>query len=502
LREWHFRRRTPRGRRRFGVRACGRVEGVERVLKQPRNGKTTGSRVALVADDRRLAGAIQDHLESHVGEPAFHCAFEAIREYLARDTDGLLLAAAGSPADCKPIHWLVQDVCLQKLPPVVIILAGDAPADEQLSPLDPYVARRLRWPADAALLTQMVKDRCGRGREFVTSEDESLEDVLGRRLLAQTPSLLPLVERIALAANHDVTVLLNGETGTGKTFLARLIHEHSPRREHRFLAVPCGAIAANLVESEFFGHVKGAFTGADRPKVGKFAAVGSGTLLLDEIDTLGLEQQATLLRVIETGEFEPVGSIETQTCDARLVVASNLNLEDAVERGRFRPDLYFRLNVMSFHLPPLRERVQDIAPLARGMAARFNRKFNKGLFDLSSEALAALEAFPWPGNIRQLENVMQHAVLVSAGSELLMQHLPQPLQDHAALCEGKGPAQGETLHHQRDLIERNVIQRALINNGYSRSRAADALGISRVTLYKKMKKYGLMSIPVHPAQAQ
>jgi DNA-binding NtrC family response regulator len=151
---------------------------------------------------------------------------------------------------------------------------------------------------------------------------------------------------------------------------------------------------------------------------------------------------------------------------------------------------------MSFHLPPLRERVQDIAPLARGMAARFNRKFQKELFDVSPEALAALESFPWPGNIRQLENVMQHAVLVSAGSELLSHHLPQPVQDHAALANANGnglAASGvDTLHHQRDAIERNVIQRALANHGYSRARAADALGISRVTLYKKMKKYGLM----------
>src|SRR5207249_274538 len=248
--------------------------------------------------------------------------------------------------------------------------------------LNPYVAQQLQWPEDASLLAGLVKERLGHGREFSDKDNISLEEVISRRLLSWTPSLLPMVERIALAGSHDVTVLLTGETGTGKTYLARLIHEHSPRRQHRFLTVPCGALAANLVESEFFGHVKGAFTGADRPKVGKFAAVGNGTLLLDEIDTLGLEQQATLLRVIETGEFEPVGSIETLRCTGRLIVASNLNLEEAVDRGKFRPDLYFRLNVMSFHLPPLRERVQDVAPLARGMAARFNRKFNKDLFDV------------------------------------------------------------------------------------------------------------------------
>ena len=177
-------------------------------------------------------------------------------------------------------------------------------------------------------------------------------------------------------------------------------------------------------------------------------------------------------------------------------------------RAKFRPDLYFRLNVMSFHLPPLRERVQDIAPLARGMAARFNRKFHKELFDISREAMAALESFPWPGNIRQLENVLQHAVLVSAGPELLLQHLPAARAGprrgglHQSNHEGHGTGHGESLHHQRDVIERNVIQRALANHGYSRARAADSLGISRVTLYKKMKKYGLMTIPLHPAQAQ
>ncbi|MCI0456270.1 MAG: sigma 54-interacting transcriptional regulator [Gemmataceae bacterium] len=469
------------------------------------NGVAAGSRLALVASDPELADSIQSHLHKHVGQTAFLCPFDVIHNYLARDTDGLLLLAVGSAADFKAVLGLVQEICLQQLPPVVIIVEGDDAPLEQLAMLDAYVARCLRWPLDAPTLTQLVKDRTGRGRGFTDTGSETLEELLSRRLLALTPSLLPLVERIALAAQHDVTVLLNGETGTGKTFLARLIHDHSPRQPHRFLAVPCGAIAANLIESEFFGHVKGAFTGADRPKVGKFAAVGQGTLLLDEIDTLGLEQQATLLRVIETGEFEPVGSIETQKCDARLIVASNINLEDAVERGKFRPDLYFRLNVMSFHLPPLRERVKDIAPLARGMAARFNRKFNKELFDIHPEAQAALEAFPWPGNIRQLENVIQHAVLVSTGPELLLKHLPQPLQDHATLVTaqgGEGQILGNSLQHQRDLMERNVIQGALKTHGFSRSRAADALGISRVTLYKKMKKYGLMSVPLHGSKAQ
>ena len=249
-----------------------------------------------------------------------------------------------------------------------------------------------------------------------------------------------------------------------------------------------------MIESEFFGHAKGSFTGADRTKIGKFAAVGEGTLLLDEIDTLGLEQQATLLRVIETGEFEPVGSTETQLCKARLDRRQQHRSGKSGRAGRFRADLYFRLNVMSFHLPPLRERISDIEPLARGMAVRFARKFNKEIFDIHPEALAALESFGWPGNLRQLENIVQHAVLMANGPEILMSHLPNVVQDapppHAAIFDDEG-AVGDSLHQQRDHAERSVIHRALVTSGFNRTRAADALGISRVTLYKKMKKYGL-----------
>jgi transcriptional regulator with PAS, ATPase and Fis domain len=238
--------------------------------------------------------------------------------------------------------------------------------------------------------------------------------------------------------------------------------------------------------------VRGAFTGADRDREGKFAAAGAGSLMLDEVDALGLEQQAALLRVVETGEYEPVGSNATRRCAARILAASNQDLERAAGQGAFRADLYYRLNGLSFYLPPLRARVPDIAPLARGLLARYAGRFGKDLAALSDEALAALEACPWPGNIRELDHVMQQAVLFGRGRVLLPSDLPDVVWDTRPVA-GKTGFQGPgSLGDQVHARERRVIQQALARNGYHRARTAAELGVSRVTLHTKMKRYGLL----------
>src|SRR6185437_189104 len=352
------------------------------------------------------------------------------------------------------------------------------------------------WPVQSRDLTTWARRSLSPGVRFADPAAETIAQKIRRKLVNHTPSLTTMVEQLCIAAAHDVTVLIEGETGTGKTYLAKLIHDCSSRRVNRFLVVSCGTLSSNLIASEFFGHAKGAFTSADGAKVGKFAAAGEGTILLDEIDTLGLEHQANLLRVIETGEFEPVGSNDTQTCKARIVAATNWNLADAVERGSFRRDLYYRLHVISFQLPPLRHRPEDIGPLVRGMVARYGTKFGKRLFSVCPEALQTLEPFPWPGNIRQLENVIQQAVLTCSGNELKLHHL-SPL----VAARGDAPSanvpmsngHNGTLKESRAAMERTNILRALERAGQSRTRAAQLLGISRVTLYKKMGKYGMLT---------
>jgi len=343
----------------------------------------------------------------------------------------------------------------------------------------------------------------------VLEEEPPLASLMGisRRYETNSPQLKQVLHDLEVAAKHDVTILLIGETGSGKTYLSRLIHEVSPRRHEPFLPVACGALPNDLIESELFGHMKGSFTSAHQDKEGKFIAARRGSILLDEIDVLGLEQQVKLLRVIETGEFEPVGSNQTQRSQARIIAASNLELQPLVEQHRFRPDLYYRLSMLKFTIPPLRQRKMDIVPLTRKFVQQFAIKHGVRIGQIEPAVFQALLDYPWPGNVRELEHVAQRAVIYCRDGTLTLSHLPPhivagtagPTNDPTVILPA-GPNPGVTpvrvddhsLGGQMALTEKEIIEQTLFKNSFSRTKSAKDLGISRVTLYNKMKKYGML----------
>ena len=311
-----------------------------------------------------------------------------------------------------------------------------------------------------------------------------------------------VADMIRRVAPSSSTVVLGGETGSGKSRVARLIHELSQRQKKPFLAVNCGALSASLIESEMFGHAKGAFTGADAVHVGKFTEAGEGTLFLDEIDTLPPPLQAKLLRAVEERVFEPVGSNKTQPMRARLIVASNRPLEQEVKEGRFRSDLFFRLNVISIDVPPLRARGHEvIQELSREFLASYSTQSHRKIAGMSQEFLAALCAHDWPGNVRELRNIIERAVALSDGETIGLLDLPGQFIN---VAEGEARdlefpiSEPVPLQHlisskteSRGQEEIRLITEALERHGNNRRRAAADLGISRMTLYNKLHKYRL-----------
>ena len=331
-------------------------------------------------------------------------------------------------------------------------------------------------------------------------------EAFGIELRTYAPEFFEIVDDIVRVASRDVTILLAGETGTGKTTLAKIVHSISSRRGHPFQHLACGALPADLIESELFGHTRGAFTGADRSKIGRFQAAGRGTLLLDEVDVLDLKQQTKLLKVIEEGEYELVGSTEARKSEARLIVASNIKLQELVDAGKFRLDLYYRLNVLEFHLPPLRERMLDLIPLAMQFIEELSQEHVILIKRVHRDFLEALRSHEWPGNLRELKNHLRRAVLFCNNDELTVNDLPHKVihSQFAPAALNRPPKSSWKLVERVAQSEKEMLRIALESNGNNRTQTAKALGISRVGLYKKLRRLGLIDDDVvviaEPAQ--
>jgi transcriptional regulator with GAF, ATPase, and Fis domain len=300
--------------------------------------------------------------------------------------------------------------------------------------------------------------------------------------------ILRLVENLE---HSEATVLLTGESGTGKEILARTIHTHSPRRTGAFIAVNCGALPGDLLESELFGHVRGAFTGAVRERVGRFELATGGTLFLDEVGDVPLHLQVKLLRVLQEKTFEPVGESRSRAADARIIAATNIDLRRAVQEGRFREDLYYRLRVVPIEIPPLRNRREDIEPLATHLLARVAARQGRAL-RFSPEALRAILDYSWPGNVRELENALEYAVAVCRGQTMLIEDLPVELQGAQAAAEVQSePAAEERVSASPPPLDPQHLVKALEAHHWRRAAAARSLGISRATLWRRMRESGL-----------
>jgi two-component system response regulator HydG len=399
---------------------------------------------------------------------------------------------------------LLKAVVASKRPVATLILCEHYRAEQALALLRLGAAECLAHPLDLSRLGFLIDVLTVRARLVGRPAQPSFDPIQG--LGKANPFLYDggagmdrLMEQVLRVAPQETTVLLTGATGTGKTRLAGLMHELSPRRTEPFLVVQCGALSPTLIESELFGHVRGAFTGADRERAGKFTDAGRGTVLLDEIDALAPAQQAKFLRAVEERVFEPVGSNKSLPLRARLIAATNRVLEGEVTAGRFREDLYYRLNVVGFCLPPLRERAGVIPSMVRQFITEFATRNARHVHGIVPEAVPALQAYDWPGNVRELRNVIERAVALCPGPEIQISDLPEAIRCVAELppsAVSAGPVvqvRRGTLAQTKEDAEAARITAALARNGNNRLRAAAELGISRMTLYKKLNRYGLMA---------
>ncbi len=367
---------------------------------------------------------------------------------------------------------------------IVIIMTAYATVDTAVQAMKKgaydYIVKPFN-PEDISLTIRKIIEHQRLVKENLFLRKELKKQYRLHDLVSKNKRMLEIFELVRTVAASNSTVLIEGESGTGKELLARAIHAESPRRDAPFVSVSCAALTESLLESELFGHEKGAFTGADSQKRGKIELAGSGTLFLDEIGDIGPKVQMDLLRVLEQREFRRVGGQQLLTIDSRILAATNRDLKKAIGEGHFREDLYYRLNVFSLHIPPLRDRKEDIPLLVEHFLEKFNIEMGKSVEGITEAAMRQLIDYGWPGNARELRNVVERAMVVAKGSRILEGDLSLPRPT------GKGNGHGKSLER----MEKEHIRQVLDENRWNIIRSAQILGIDRVTLYNKIKKYEL-----------
>ncbi len=373
-----------------------------------------------------------------------------------------------------------------------IVLTGHGTVETAIKAMKMGVYDYITKPVNFEELLILI-DKAFRYKEVIDENRElrrrldtkySFENIIGKN-----HKMMEVFDLIRDVSPTNATVLITGESGTGKELVANAIHYNSPRKDKPFVKVNCAAIPENLLESELFGHVKGSFTGAIKDKKGRFELAHRGTIFLDEIGDLAPHLQQKLLRVLQEREFEPVGSIETKKVDVRVLAATNQDLRQLLEQGRFREDLYYRLAVITINLPPLRERRDDIILLLRHFLDKFNKENGKDIKEISPAALDLLFSYDWPGNVRELENVIERAVILTKGDTIEEGSLPEDIR-----VKGKGyylQAEDKTLPEILDEVEKRLILDTLNKVHWNKSKAAEFLGIHRSTLLSKLSKYNI-----------
>jgi DNA-binding NtrC family response regulator len=388
-------------------------------------------------------------------------------------------------------HELLQEVRRRDAEADLILITAHSSVKDAVAAIQAGAADYLEKPVDCRRLhhtIQMIVERRRLRQRVRILELGGRDSTVFEGMVARSRRMLEVFSFIERIAEYPTTTLIMGESGTGKELVARAVHQRSPLRDKPFVVCNCSVLAPGLIESELFGHVRGAFTGADRDHKGLFETANSGTIFLDEIGELPLGAQVKLLRVLENREIRRVGSPASMPVEIRVVAATNRDLARMVRQGEFREDLFYRLNVGVIDLPPLRERLEDLELLSEHFMTQFARRFALDKAGIASSAMQAMRSYPWPGNVRELCNVLERASIMANGGEIQQEHLPADLRRQS---ETEAGDEISPLDLSLEAAERDQIRRALDSAGGRRVAAARLLGLSRRTLYRKLDKYGI-----------